>query len=298
MRIAGLASLAGLIAAFALAANPPMAAQDAPANPPIDATPQILTGHPFTAIKYARLVRVLPDGKFRFLRTLRYPTRIARDSEGRLMMQVVHTDDLQPECDRLDLLAPPPCPAWGVFVIDPVAHMVTHWVEGELAGGGAVDFPLTPARLKEAADTTSRMPPLGPDFSDEDGKITRADLGNRNVEGILAHGLSWTLHYSANQEGRFVQRVRVHEVWTSKEMHLIVQVIDGDPNGEETVWGLEKISLSPDAALFRPPDGRIVQHRRSSRWGDGDFRDLKSWFEQQNSVPTQPDPPSQLGPNH
>ena len=61
-------------------------------------------------------------------------------------------------------------------------------------------------------------------------------------------------------------------------------VIDGDPNGEETVRGLKKISLAPDAALFRPPDGYKMEHRRSDHWEAHnfiaeDFEYLKSWFE-------------------
>jgi hypothetical protein len=35
----------------------------------------LVLGHPFAAIKYARRVRVLPDGKHKFIRNERYPTR-------------------------------------------------------------------------------------------------------------------------------------------------------------------------------------------------------------------------------
>ena len=247
--------------AIALARNPCLAAQDAQAAAASSESSSLIVGRPFSAIKYARNVKVLPDGKQQFLRSERYPTRIARDADGRLMMQWIDSDNLLPECDHLDLPVPPVCPVWSVFVIDPVAHMMTHWNEGERHGPGAVDFPLTEARLKQAADLTTMPPALGPDFTDEVGKVSTEDLGDREIEGVAAHGVRWTLRYDANQDGQTVQRMRIHEVWTSAEMQLIIRVIDGDPKGEESIWGLEKISLSPDPALFQPPAGYKMEHR-------------------------------------
>ncbi len=286
MRIIASCLLSSLIMAMALVRNPCLPAQDATATTVGGGQAQLIIGHPFTAIKYARRVKVLPDGKLQFIRNQRYPIRIARDNDGRLMMQMIHSDDLLSECDRLDLPVPPVCPSWGVFVIDPVAHTVAHWVEGELGAHSAVDFPLSPQRLQEASDQTFSLPALGPDFTEEDGKMHTFDLGDRDIEGIQAHGVRWTLDYDANdQAGRTVHRTRIHEVWTSAEMQLIVRVIDGDPNGEDTIWGLEKISLAPDAALFRPPDGYEMQHRMSAQWAGRvdqfvhqDFEFLHEWF--------------------
>jgi hypothetical protein len=254
-------------------------------NPIRDDGAQIVVAKPFTANKYARRVSVLPNSKLQFLHNERYPTRIARDAEGRLMMQVIHSDELSPECDRLDLRIPPVCPVWGVFVVDPMAHAVTHWLEGERAGKGAAEFPLTQTRLEEAVDDTSSLPALEPDFSDEDGEVSRADLGERTVEGLRVSGVRWTLRYEANENGQTVHRSRIHEVWTSQDMKLIVRVIDGDPNGQETVWGLENISLRADPSLFRPPDayrppdGYGTYHNKTDEGCAIDFEDLKSWFE-------------------
>jgi hypothetical protein len=269
---------------MALARNPCLVAQDAPTVAASSETSPLIVGHPFSAIKYMRSMKALPDGKQKFLHNERYPTQIARDVDGRVMMQIVHGDNLPRECDQLDLLDPPVCPSWNVFVIDPVAHTVTHWGEGERAAHVAVDFPLTDARLEQAGDLTSALPGLGPDFTEEDGKVNKMDLGDRAIEGIPARGVRWTLRYDANQDGQTVHRTRIHEVWTSPEMQLIIRVIDGDPNGKETVWGLEKISNAPDAALFRPPDGYDTQHRSLGQFGVEelgleDFDYLKSWFE-------------------
>jgi hypothetical protein len=287
MRVAGIGSLVGLVAALAAPGLSYVASQNASNASVSGAIPQLITGHPFTAIKYATRVRVLPNQKLQFIRNERYPTRIARDADGRLMMQVqsIQSDHLFfPECDRLDMPVPPACPVWRVFVIDPVAHSVTHWGEGENAPKSAVTFPLTQARLDEAADATSALLALEPDFSLEDGEVDKVDLGDEILEGIPVHGVRWTARRGVNEDGHTVYRVRIHEVWTSKEMQLIMLVIDGDPNGEEKIWGLEKISLAPDASLFRPPDGYGTHHEtnpdRYRLLGVDDFEDLKSWFAQ------------------
>ncbi len=287
MRIVAFGLFPSLVVAMALARNPCLVAQDAPAVVASSETSPLIVGHPFSAIKYARSVKVLPDGKQQFLRNERYPDRIARDADGRLMMESVESmpsGDLLPDCDRLDLLVPPVCPVWSVFVIDPVAHMITHWNEGERHCPDAVDLPLTEARLEQAADLTTTLPGLGPDFTDEDGKVSTVDLGDREIEGVAAHGVRWTPRYDANQDGQTVQRTRIHEAWTSAEMQLIIRVIDGDPKGVESIWGLEKISLSPAPALFQPPDGYQIQHRTPAQHSLGDFsmydfEHLKSWFE-------------------
>lgn len=281
MKITGLGLIAGLAVALAL----PCLSQDAPAA--TTEASSLIVGHPFTAIKYARQFKVLPGGKLQFLRNDHYPVRIARDADGRLMMQVLKTDPENPECHWLDTLVPPVCPSWHIFVIDPVANKVTHWIEGELGNHGAVDFPLTQARLQDAVDSTTALPSLKPDFTDEDGKMSTADLGDRTIDGLAAHGTRWTLLYDVNQDGQAVERTRIHEVWTSQQMQLIVRVIDGDPYGEETIWGLEKISLNPDPALFRPPDDYQMEHRKSDGLAethhgfvDEDFEALQEWFAQ------------------
>jgi hypothetical protein len=283
MRDTKLVTITALVIAFLLSAStvactqePSTTTQDQ--NNVTGKSSGLVVGHPFSAIKYARRVKVVSDGKVQFISNERYPTRIARDADGRLMMQMINSDNLQPECDHLELRVPPICPAWGVFVIDPVSHSVAHWVEGELAAHSWIDFPLSEARLEETAHATGDLPDVPPDFSDKDGKVSMMDLGDRGIEGIPVHGARWTLRYDANQDGEIIQRTRIHEVWTSAELKLIVRVVDGDPHGIETVWGLKKISLSADPALFQPPGDYQLQHRKSDNGAIHDFEYLDSWF--------------------
>lgn len=193
-------------------------------------------------------------------------------------MQMIDSDDLNPECDRPDRLIPPPCPAWGVFVIDPESNTVMHWPEGELAAHIAVSFPLTQARLEQAVAVTTQLPDLSPPFSAEDGDIVTTDLGDKKLEGILAHGVRTVLYRKKGDSLEGARLIRIHEVWTAPDMNLIVRVIDGEPGGVETVWGLEKISLQPDSFLFQPPAGYAMQHATTDRWTVHDFEYLESWF--------------------
>ncbi len=261
--------------------NSPTAAQErttSAADSNVSGGADLVTGHPFSAIKYARQVKILPDGKQQFIRNERYPSRIARDEEGRIAMQKVLTDHLQPECDHLEQRIPTICPSWGVFVIDPVARTIAHWPEGELADHVAIDFPLSEPRLEQAAHATAELPEVPPDFSDEDGEVSTADLGEKMIEGIMAQGVRSTLRYRKTESGASINLTRIHEVWTAPAMKLIVRVIDGDPSGIETVWGLEEISLSPDPSLFKPPIDYERQHWNSDKGATQDFEYLESWF--------------------
>lgn len=111
------------------------------------------------------------------------------------------------------MLIPPPCPAWSVFVIDPVAYTVIHWVEGELADHTAISFPLIQSRLEEAVAVTTQLPDLPPGFSAEDGEVNTLDLGNKEVEGILAHGVRTELHRKKSDSPEGAHLTRIHEVW-------------------------------------------------------------------------------------
>jgi len=228
----------------------------------------------FSAIKYAKRVRVLPGGKLRFLKNERYPTKVARDSKGRIMMQFLDSEERSTECDDLRLLAPPPCPSWTVFVIDPNAHTVAHWTEGERGAHIVVDMPIADSNLERAIQSTSDLPPLPAGFTSDEGEVKTVDLGRRVMDGVVAHAVRTTL------ESRDSHRVtRIHEVWIAAESNLIVRVVDGDPNGIETVWGLEKVTLHPDPALFRAPEGYERQHQASDVWAMQDFEQLQTWFE-------------------
>ena len=280
MRNLAISTLSALALAMPLLSSAPVAAQEGTETATESGDNHLnapLVGRAFSATKYARLVKVLPDGKLHFIRNERYPTRIARAADGRIMMQYLD-DDIPSECDRPTMRIPPPCPYWNVFVIDPNSHRVSHWPEGELGAHVWVDFPLSPERLELAVRLTTEMPTLEPEPDTDATSVNKEDLGDREIYGIRAHGVRTTITYRVGHEGSKVPTIQIYELWIVPEMNLIVRVIDGDPHGLERIWGLEKISLQPDTSLFLPPDGYEMQHSKAE-WGPvPDFEELESWF--------------------
>jgi len=218
----------------------------------------MVTGQAFSAIKYSRKVRVLSDEKKQFIRNEHYPVQLARDSEGRVRRQ--NLENPLPECAQPTMPVPPICPGWGVYLFDPVAHTAATWTEGERAMHGAVFTLLSSAQMEEVERSTSVVPIDELKFDSELASIKTEQLGEKVIEGVRATGMRTTMVYPIGHSGNKAPITRIHEVWTSAEMRLVIRTIDGDPNGEESVSGLEKISLDPDPGLFQPPDRYEIQH--------------------------------------
>ena len=105
------------------------------------------------------------------------------------------------------------------------------------------------------------------------------------MEGVESHGVRTTATLPAGQLGNKKPKTVIHEVWTSTSAHLVMKVIDGDPQNEESISGLEDVTLSPDAAQFNPP-GRIyeVQYTSESKYADPDIVSFAKWFVKQPPV--------------
>jgi|GEM_PF-6311402 len=207
---------------------------------------------PFSAIRYSRRVKVLPDGKVQFLRHELYPALWARDSDGRVRIQSI---DFYGECDQPTAVVPPECDSWIELILDPVTHSMISWPSGWAGVHVAVLISLTTDQVNDLLDVQASGLPI-PSPSEVDGLIdtVTVDLGEREIEGMRAKGVRTTTTYSPGQRGDKAPLKLVHEVWTSPELGTVVRVIDGDPRGEETVSGLEKISLQPSSSLFQKPD--------------------------------------------
>jgi len=246
-----------------------------------------VTGQPFSAIKYSRTVKIMPDGKQQFIRNEQYPVQLARDSKGRILLQTMH---VQPECDQPESPKPPICPYWLLLLFDPGAQTMTHWVEGEFGGGGTVIIQLTPAQIEEAAELTLNVHQNLSEPDAEDSSVTWKSLGQKEIEGVTATGVRTTTLHPPEYPGNAPTKT-IHEVWVSTEMRLVLRVIDGNPHGVETISGLEHLSRSPDPSLFipHPHEGRVIYHgnlhppgadyysKRKPDYADGDIRNLAAW---------------------
>jgi hypothetical protein len=211
---------------------------------------------PFSAIRYWHRVKVLPNGKTRFLRHERYPAHWARDAAGRVKVESIEFGE---DCNRPTEVVPPECNAWGEDVFDPGAHNVTAWLEGPFAIDIVIIIPLPPNAVSELLEITSGLRTPDPE-PDEEATSTKTDyLGEKNIGGVRATGVRTTFVYPAGHLGSKLPVTRIHEVWTSPELEMAVRVIDGDPKGEEIIRGLKKISLNPDPKLFQWPEEYSVQ---------------------------------------
>ncbi|MGB6133292.1 MAG: hypothetical protein WBG54_16050 [Acidobacteriaceae bacterium] len=236
---------------------------------------------PFSAISYIRVVKVSPDGKRQFIRNVQYPMRLARDSAGRIRLDVVPNPPPE-ECDQMEMLTPPVCSSWPVVIFDPHAQTMTHWAGGAFGYHGPVVIKLSPAQMDDAESSTLAMPKQPTADSLDDSNVTFEQLGERKIDGVRAAGTRMTrvLWLDQGEGGSGVRTVHIREVWISEPMHLVVRIIDGDPNGEETIAGLDHISLGDHSDLFQLPSGYPVRFSDNGRFLGNDLSLLASWFVQ------------------
>ncbi|WP_124849329.1 hypothetical protein [Acidipila sp. EB88] len=246
----------------------------------------IVSGHPFSATKYSRLIRILPNGISQFLQNEAYPIKLARSDAGQVYLQSI--ESLEAPCDQLSQKVPPPCPTWDVIVFDPQSDMLTHWTEGEISSHAAVIVKMTTEQSSEVERATSNMPEEPVHVEEGGAMVTREDLGKKVIQGVSADGFRITTTHKSSQNGKAATET-IHEVWRSEELRLVLKVIDGDPAGIEKISGLEKVSLHPASTLFSLPEGFQVQSPNAvGIYAKDDLAAVQSWFVMQE--PISPDP--------
>ena len=273
------ALLAGSVTAVPLpgnaqAANPAISAPAGPATDTDASQSGIVTGQAFSAIKYTRTVQVQPSGK-RLITAEGHHVRLARDRSGRIYMAGGNAG--LENCDLPSLGKLPLCEAWNTLLFDPAAGTMTHWVEGEI--GDKTQYgviKLLDDQLADAEQRTSALEESRAETSGTEPGIMVQKLEERLIGGVKATGVRTTVTHSGSGGN---PATTIHEVWTSAKMRLVLRVVDGDPHGEETVSGLNHISLTPDAALFQAPTERILRQWKD-RIGDAnrDIDDLTGWL--------------------
>ena len=237
-----------------------------------------VTGHPFSATKYTRTVRIKPDGS-RTVIAERHSIRMARDSEGRIRIEGAGT---ALQCERPGMLVLLRCPAVLVLVFDPSARILSDWLIGAEAAPEAGIHKLTPEQFAECELLTLSTAAVLSAMDPEEANIVTEDLGQKVIEGIATNGVRTTTMLLAEDSNEKPTVRHIHEVWTSGEMKLVIKVIDGDPHGEETISGLKQISMTPTPSLFSPPngywvyDGRILKFFYS--WAADEYvRHMTEW---------------------
>jgi hypothetical protein len=92
--------------------------------------------------------------------------------------------------------------------------------------------------------------------------VTKEDLGQQNVEGVMATGTRTTTVIPAGEIGN-AQEIRVvSEQWFSEELQALVLTRHSDPRSGENVYRLRNIlRAEPDPTLFSVPTDYTIQQR-------------------------------------
>ncbi len=275
LRIAAVATLlVGLITTGSRLADAQAGDSVGSATDPDASQPEIVTGEAFSAVKYTRTVQVQPNGK-RLITAEGHHILMARDRSGKIYMTGVE-ETPENTCDLSSLGKLPLCEAWSNFLFDPTGGTMTHWMRGKRGGKDQyVVVKLSDEQIAEAERLTSALESTRAEPAGDEPGITIRNLGERLIGNVKATGVITTVTHSGSGAN---PATTIHEVWTSAKMRLVLRVVDGDPHGEETVSGLNHISLTPDAALFQAPTDRILRQTKESRFASGDMNDLSGWL--------------------
>ena len=254
----------------------------AESSPP---TPTPSTAPAFSADKFERTIRITPDGKQVTLSENR-PMKIARGPEGQIRAEAIGVDE---ECQK-SAKASQDCTSSAITLFDPTTQTVTHWGERSNNAHASVVFPITPSRAAEIEEDTTSIPDESGSLDSEGATVTTKDLGQKTIEGISATGFRTTVTLPARARGNKNTITTIHEVWTSTEMNLVVQVIDAQTTGsspitKEAIHGLDHVSLNPEPSLFHPPDDYDQQDYRvtnpgksNDRLAESDIPQYAAWF--------------------
>lgn len=249
----------------------PFAQSSDPAG--LTSSSQVITGRPFSAVKFTRSVHIGRDGTAVTVAE-RTHSLVARDVDGQIFM--ADTDESgNRSCDLPGTGTLPVCGFWHVLIFDPTRGIMWHWLDGVRAAEDQyVEVKLSDNQTGDAQRLTI-APPL-PRIEQPTASVSMQDLGEQNIEGIPARGLRIvTLHNDTTRN----PKITIHEVWTSTQMCLVLRIVDGDPEGDETISGLDHISLASSRILFQLPSERILRSwKNNSSYADSDLARLANWL--------------------
>lgn len=201
-------------------------------------------GQPYSAQVAHKTSRKLEDGTTISQKGHHF---VARDSAGRVHVEMRLAKGRDGEPDTVL-----------VFVTDPVAHTITTWVSGPKVENKTASVIKVPAERKQASAGLPQVKnasagPLQP-------VVTTEDLGTVMLDGLPVTDVRTTTVVPAGHAGNDAPITKMHEVWTSPDLKLVMKQRSYDPRTGETTVELEQFSRAePDAGLFRAPKGYAVK---------------------------------------
>jgi hypothetical protein len=185
-------------------------------------------------------------------------TRQARASDGRTMQQMpqqcLRGEDGQPKL------------SYSVSVMDQKARTNLYWTVGNPGMAKEAQLShmislaprepvkkLTPAELEERRKAAALQQP-------PQGEYKREDLGTKMIAGVEARGTRSIRTIPPGEEGNELPLVITDEIWTAKELGIVLLGITDDPRRGKTTYEVEELTLGePDASLFAPPEGYTIK---------------------------------------
>ncbi len=205
-----------------------------------------LLNQPFSGDAVTTLVRTLADGTHITRQTM--TVKMYRDSAGRS------------RSDRIpgQFMAGQPAPPAIIMISDPITGYSYVLDSGSKIARrtalkpGPPDVPLIPPPPNLQAPPPAENG-LKPQFKTE-------DLGTQTMEGVIVQGRRTTVTYPVGSIGNDRDITNVSEIWSNKELRLMILQTHSDPRSGETTTKIENLSRTqPDPNLFLPPpEYRIV----------------------------------------
>ena len=231
-----------------------------------------VTGRPYSAEAVTERTQVLGDGNRINVRSV---TRIFRDGEGRTRREMID------EAGRVQTISISDPVAKTSYTLNPETK-IAYAAGGNIVamrspsgtatatpsgsataggggGGGRMGRIVEPLRVPNASGgTTVYMRESGPD----DPNTKKEDLGQQNIEGVMATGTRTTTVIPAGKIGN-AQEIRiVSEQWFSDDLQVLVMTRHSDPRSGENVYRLQNIlRAEPDQTLFSVPTDYTIQQR-------------------------------------
>ena len=248
---------------------------------------RITPGRPYSAEAVTELLQVLGDGNRISKQSI---TRVFRDTDGR-----TRREQTGPAGNETITIWDPV--AGTSFTLDPASRtafksgLLAFKTAAVTAGGGgrggaggalartaapvAVEGVKTEDAARRERETTAKieMAETSREASAQmkqviersvsgGGKTTQEDLGQQNIEGVMATGTRMTTVIPAGGIGNLQEIRIVSEQWFSPDLEVLVLTKHSDPRVGETVYRLMNIvRAQPDPALFMVPGDYTIQER-------------------------------------
>jgi hypothetical protein len=230
---------------------------------------RITTGAPYSAEAVTESTQVLADGNRINRRSV---TRVYRDSEGRTRREevneagtVVSVSIVDPVAHASYVLQPESRTAYRENALIAMPPVMRWKIEAakEQADGETLDV-IKRRQVSEGAAVRVMPPPPPPPPSPglearklervSAGTATHEDLGQQNIEGVVATGTRTINTIAAGAIGNLQPLKIVSEQWFSSDLRLLVMTKHSDPRTGETVYRLQSVvRAEPDRSLFTVP---------------------------------------------